>query len=122
MIDSPLRFTSAGPQFGLARASGSAMTAWGGLPVVDQYDPAEKFVKGSLEAAFTDKGFTKRTARAGLRAFTPWGNWLPVAAGFAAMMKGLPESRRKGRGQGGSEFLARPAYWCLAAQLGRCLM
>lgn len=91
LIDSAMRFTPAGPQFEDARSSGTPTQAWTGLPVVDQINAAAKFSSGAMEAAFTEKPFTQGTAKAGLRAFAPWGNWLPVAAGFAAMTQGLPE-------------------------------
>lgn len=77
--------------FGQARSSGSPVDAIVGMPVMDQIKAAGTFTGGSLEAAFTDKPFTQSTAKAGVRAFAPFGNWLPLAAGFAAVTKGLPE-------------------------------
>lgn len=91
LIDSALYFTPAGPQFSQARSSGSPMTAWGGMPALDQLDSAAKFSSGVMEAALTDKRFSQKEAKAGLRAFAPFGNWLPIAAGFAALTRGLPE-------------------------------
>ena len=91
LIDSALLFTPQDPIFGQARSSGTATDAFVGTPVVDQIKSAANFSKGSLEAAFTDQDFTQNTAKHGLRAFAPFGNWIPIAAGFSALTKGLPE-------------------------------
>lgn len=91
LIDSALLFTPVEPLFGQARSSGSATDAFLGSPASDQLKSASNFTKGSLKAAFTDAPFTQQTAKHGLRAFAPFGNWLPVAAGFSALTRGLPE-------------------------------
>ncbi|SNR56796.1 hypothetical protein EYF88_11330 [Paracoccus sediminis] len=91
LIDSTLIFTPAGPQFGQARSSGTPTDAFIGIPAADHLRSLKDFSRGSMEAAFTDKPFTKGTAKAGVRAFAPFGNWLPFAAGFSALTRGLPE-------------------------------
>lgn len=94
LIDTALSATPAGPQFTNARSSGSATALWIGSPAVDQLDSALRFSKGALGSAFSDEwDFTQGDAKAGVRAFVPWGNWLPVAYGFSALTRGLPTEK-----------------------------
>ncbi|UFS66937.1 hypothetical protein LO749_20815 [Paracoccus denitrificans] len=92
LVDSAITWLKLGePLFGSARSSGSATDAFFGSPAVDQLDSAGAFLGGLADAAFTDKPFTQKTAKHGLRAFAPFGNWIPIAAGFSALTRGLPE-------------------------------
>ncbi|MGN7871774.1 hypothetical protein [Paracoccus sp. 22332] len=91
LIDSALLFTPAGPQFGQARSSGTPTDALVGIPAADQLNSLKDFTRGSLNAAFTDQPFTRGTAKAGVRALAPFGNWLSFAAGFSALTRSLPE-------------------------------
>lgn len=91
LIDTALLRSPWGPQFGQARSSGTATDAWFGSPAVDQVDSAMRFAWGTAEAIATNQPFTQATAKNGWRAFAPFGNWIPAAAGFSALTKGLPE-------------------------------
>ena len=92
IIDTALVSTPVGPQFEGARSSGSSTDLWFGSPAVDQLDNAQRFFRGAMGAAISeDEDFSKQDARAGLKAFAPWGNWIPVLYGFGALTKGLPD-------------------------------
>lgn len=86
-LDSMLAFTPAGPQFGNARSSGTATDAWLGSPVSDQIKSAQQFTSGTLSSLVGDEDFSAKDVRAGVRAFVPWGNWVPFTAALNSMLK-----------------------------------
>ena len=91
MIDSALSWSGNRPLFGNARASGSPTDAFFGNPTVDHFNGAGKFLGKAASAAFSeDEPFTRETAKQGLCSFAPWGNFLPIVAGFSALTRGLP--------------------------------
>lgn len=90
-LDSLLLATPVGPQFGNARASGSASDAWLGSPAKDQMDSAAAFSRGVGNALLYDDEITQAQVRAGVRAFVPLGNWLPLTAALGALIEDMPE-------------------------------
>lgn len=90
-LDSLLLATPVGPQFGNARASGSASDAWLGSPAKDQMDSAAAFSRGVANAILYDDEITQAQVRAGVRAFVPLGNWLPLTAALGALIEDMPE-------------------------------
>lgn len=90
-LDSVLMATPLGPQFGQARASGSATDAWFGSPLTDQVDSAMKFTKGAIKATWEGEDLTQSQIRQGIRAFAPLGNWVPFTAALGALIEDRPE-------------------------------
>ncbi|AMD61457.1 hypothetical protein AWN88_25700 [Agrobacterium tumefaciens] len=76
-LDTILMSTPLGPQFGQARASGSATDAWLGSPVADQIDSAMQFSRGAMRSVWEGEDMTQQQIKAGIRAFAPLGNWFP---------------------------------------------
>jgi hypothetical protein len=89
-LDSLLMATPIGPQFGNARASGSASDAWVGSPAVDQIDSALAFSRGVGRAVWDGEDLTESQIRSGIRAFAPLGNWLPLTAALGALIEDRP--------------------------------
>ncbi len=89
-LDSLLMATPMGPQFGQARASGSATETFIGSPAVGHIDSAMAFSRGVSGALWDDEDVTQRDIRAGIRAFMPLGNWVPLTAALGALIEDTP--------------------------------
>ncbi|AMD58896.1 hypothetical protein AWN88_11245 [Agrobacterium tumefaciens] len=90
-LDTILMSTPLGPQFGQARASGSATDAWLGSPVADQIDSAMQFSRGAMRSVWEGEDMTQQQIKAGIRAFAPLGNWVPFTAALGALIEDRPE-------------------------------
>lgn len=90
-LDSVLMATPLGPQFGQARASGSATNVWVGSPAVDQLDNAMQFSRGAMRSLWEGEDLTQQQIRSGIRAFSPLGNWVPLTAALGALIEDRPE-------------------------------
>lgn len=95
LLDTGLSFTAAGPQFGQARASGSAHEALLGTPVVDQVDSIKQFVRGAQRSFLDDREMSQNEIKAGVRGLVPMGNFLPFTAALGALIQDRPEKATK---------------------------
>lgn len=87
IVDTALMFTPAGPQFGSARASGSATSAFLGSPAVDQLDAAKRFSSSALGAATGGDEMEANDWKSGVRALPLPTNWVPFAAALGALIQ-----------------------------------
>ena len=90
-LDSVLMATPLGPQFGQARASGSATDVFVGTPAKDQWDSAVGFTRGAAKSIWAGEDMTQNQIRQGIRAFMPLGNWIPLTAALGALIEDMPE-------------------------------
>jgi hypothetical protein len=90
-LDSVLLATPLGPQFGQARASGSAADVFFGTPAKDQWDSAVSFTRGAATSVWTGEDMTQSQIRQGIRAFVPLGNWVPLTAAIGALIEDRPK-------------------------------
>lgn len=89
-LDSLAMWTPIGPQFGNARASGSATDAFFGSPALDYIDGLRNFGRGAMKSAWEGEEMSQQQLRTAAR-LMPLGNWIPLTATLGALIEDRPE-------------------------------